>query len=210
MTPPGAGWGRQWGEWGRGPRPDRPRPAPPPPRPPALESSYPRSDFEQHVERIRQYIAAGDAFQGVLSQRLGLPLRTTPLQLYRGLRSVNPSPYLFFLELDGLALVGSSPEVLVRLEGDRVTVRPIAGTRARGQDVQEDAEGPAEVLGDRGRTAAGRASRYGSVQVTGFMEIERYSHVLHLVSQVEGELRTGLSATDVFRACFPPGTVSGA
>jgi anthranilate synthase component 1 len=189
---------------------------------PAFESSYTRAEFEQHVQRIREYIAAGDAFQVVLSQRLGFPLSTSPLQLYRGLRSVNPSPYLFFLELDGVALVGSSPEVLVRLEGERVTVRPIAGTRRRGGDEQEDAALTAELLADPkekaehlmlvdlGRNDVGRVSRYGSVQVTSFMQVERYSHVLHLVSQVEGELRAGLSAMDVFRACFPAGTVSGA
>jgi len=189
---------------------------------PAFESSYTREGFEHDVQRIRDYITAGDAFQVVLSQRLAFPLRASPLQLYRGLRSVNPSPYLFFLELDGIALVGSSPEVLVRLEGGEVTVRPIAGTRRRGGDDQEDAALTAELLADPkeraehlmlvdlGRNDVGRVSRYGSVQVTSYMQVERYSHVLHLVSQVEGQLRPGLSAMDVFRACFPAGTVSGA
>ena len=189
---------------------------------PAFESSYSRPAFERDVQRIRDYIAAGDAFQVVLSQRLAFPLGATPLQLYRGLRSVNPSPYLFFLELDGLALVGSSPEVLVRLEGNRVTVRPIAGTRRRGASDEEDAALTAELradpkeraehlmLVDLGRNDVGRVSSFGSVQVTSFMQVERYSHVLHLVSQVDGELRAGLTAMDVCRACFPAGTVSGA
>ncbi|NJD10385.1 MAG: anthranilate synthase component I family protein, partial [Gemmatimonadetes bacterium] len=133
-----------------------------------------------------------------------------------------PAPYLFFLELDGLALVGSSPEVLVRLEAGRVTVRPIAGTRPRGADEAADAALTAELLADPkeraehlmlvdlGRNDVGRVSTYGSVRVSSFMQVERYSHVLHLVSQVDGELRPGLDALDVFRACFPAGTVSGA
>jgi anthranilate synthase component I len=188
----------------------------------AFESSYDRRDFEADVERIREYIVAGDAFQVVLSQRLSVPLRREPLELYRALRALNPSPYLFFLELDGISLIGSSPEVLVRVEDGTVTVRPIAGTRPRGGSDAEDERLAAELLADPkeraehlmlvdlGRNDVGRVARYGSVRVPSFMAVETYSHVLHLVSQVEGEVRDGLSAMDVFRACFPAGTVSGA
>jgi anthranilate synthase component I len=185
-------------------------------------SSTSRGDYEANVERIRDYIRAGDAFQVVLSQRLSVPLRRDPFALYRALRALNPSPYLFFLELDGVALVGSSPEVLVRVEDGTVTVRPIAGTRPRGRTEQEDADLTAELLADEkeraehlmlvdlGRNDVGHVARYGSVHVPAFMTVEKYSHVLHIVSQVEGELRDGVSAVDVFRACFPAGTVSGA
>lgn len=185
-------------------------------------STFTRAEYEAGVERIREYIAAGDAFQVVLSQRLTAPLRARPFDLYRALRSLNPSPYLYFLELDDLALVGSSPEVLVRLEDGRVTVRPIAGTRPRGGSEERDRALARELLADEkeraehlmlvdlGRNDVGRIARYGTVRVTDFMSIEQYSHVLHIVSQVEGELRDGLSAMDVLRACFPAGTVSGA
>jgi anthranilate synthase component I len=185
-------------------------------------SSYTRDAYECAVQRIRDYIAAGDAFQVVLSQRLTVPLRGDALDVYRALRALNPSPYLFFLELDGIALVGSSPEVLVRVEDGTVTVRPIAGTRARGRSDEEDVRLAAELLADEkeraehlmlvdlGRNDVGRVARFGSVRVPAFMTVEKYSHVLHLVSQVEGELNDGLSAVDVFRACFPAGTVSGA
>ncbi len=187
-----------------------------------FRSTHTRAQYESDVERIREYIRAGDAYQVVASQRLTVPLTVDPFQLYRMLRALNPSPYLFFLELDGVSLVGSSPEVMVRLEDGKVTLRPIAGTRPRGRTEPEDAARAAELLADQkeraehlmlvdlGRNDVGRIARYGSVHVTDFMSIERYSHVLHLVSQVEGELRAGLSAVDVFRACFPAGTVSGA
>jgi anthranilate synthase component I len=187
-----------------------------------LTGSPGRASFEAAVRRVKEYIAAGDAFQVVLSQRLATPLRARPFDLYRALRSLNPSPYLFFLELDGLALVGSSPEALVRVEDGRVTVRPIAGTRPRGATPAQDEARAAELLADPkecaehlmlvdlGRNDVGRVARYGSVTVPEYMRVERYSHVLHLVSQVEGELRDGLGAVDVFRACFPAGTVSGA
>ena len=189
---------------------------------PAFTSSSTREQFEEGVERIRDYIRAGDAFQVVLSQRLGMDLRGSPFDLYRALRSLNPSPYLYFLELDGLTLVGSSPEVLVRLEDGVVTVRPIAGTRRRGAHPEEDRALAADLLGDEkelaehrmlvdlGRNDVGRVAEYGSVRVPDLMVVERYSHVMHLVSQVEGRLRQGLSAVDTFRACFPAGTVSGA
>ncbi|MGH7472125.1 MAG: anthranilate synthase component I [Longimicrobiales bacterium] len=185
-------------------------------------SSYSREAFEANVERIRAYIAAGDAFQVVLSQRLCTPLESDPFDLYRALRSLNPSPYLYYLQLDDLALVGSSPEVLVRVEDGRVVVRPIAGTRPRGkseadddrmaQDLIDDPKERAEhlMLVDLGRNDVGRVARFGTVQVPDYFTIERYSHVLHLVSQVEGLLRPGLNAIDVLRACFPAGTVSGA
>jgi anthranilate synthase component 1 len=203
-----------------------------PPRPLALlaepekdqtfTSSMKREEYEAGVERIREYIRAGDAFQVVLSQRLGFSLQAAPFDLYRALRSINPSPYLYFLELDGLSLVGSSPEVLVRLEDETVTVRPIAGTRPRGrtpeeeralaEDMRTDEKELAEhrMLVDLGRNDVGRVVEYGTVTVPDLMVVERYSHVMHLVSQVEGKLKAGLSAVDVFRACFPAGTVSGA
>jgi anthranilate synthase component I len=204
------------------------RPAPAPLELPAavadvpFASSYSREAFECAVQRIREYIVAGDAFQVVLSQRLTVPLRRDALDVYRALRALNPSPYLFFLELDGITLVGSSPEVLVRVEEGTVTVRPIAGTRARGRSDEEDTRLCAELLADDkeraehlmlvdlGRNDVGRVARFGSVRVPAIMNIEKYSHVLHMVSQVDGELRDGLSAIDVFRACFPAGTVSGA
>ena len=189
---------------------------------PAFVSSMSRADYEAAVERIKGYIRAGDAFQVVLSQRLQFALQTTPFALYRGLRSLNPSPYLYFLELDGVTLVGSSPEVLVRVEDGIVTVRPIAGTRRRGHTPEEEREladdlradekelAEHRMLVDLGRNDVGRVAEYGTVTVPDLMVVERYSHVMHLVSQVEGRLKPGLGAIDVFRACFPAGTVSGA
>ena len=196
--------------------------APEPEADPSFESSMTRTEYESGVERIREYIHAGDAFQVVLSQRLAITLEATPFDLYRGLRSLNPSPYLYFLELDGLALVGSSPEVLVRVEDGTVTVRPIAGTRPRGRTPEEERELAEDLLRDEkelaehrmlvdlGRNDVGRVAEYGTVTVPELMVVERYSHVMHMVSQVEGRLRDGLTAIDVFRACFPAGTVSGA
>ncbi|MGE0158442.1 MAG: anthranilate synthase component I [Gemmatimonadales bacterium] len=193
-----------------------------PDRDPEFESSMTRREYEAGVERIREYIRAGDAFQVVLSQRLRFALRATPFELYRGLRSLNPSPYLYFLELDGVSLVGSSPEVLVRVEDGIVTVRPIAGTRPRGRTPEEEREladdlradekelAEHRMLVDLGRNDVGRVAEFGTVTVPDLMVVERYSHVMHLVSQVEGALRAGLGAIDVFRACFPAGTVSGA
>ncbi len=187
-----------------------------------FESTFTRDGFGAAVERIREYIAAGDAYQVVLSQRLTVPLEADPLDLYRLLRTTNPSPYLYYLDLDGLTLVGSSPEVMVRLDGGAVTVRPIAGTRPRGASAAQDATLAEELLSDPkelaehlmlidlGRNDVGRVARHGSVRVTRLRDVERYSHVLHLVSQVEGALRPGLGAVDVLRACFPAGTVSGA
>jgi anthranilate synthase component 1 len=197
-------------------------PATAPASDPPFTSSVTRADFEAGVHRIQEYIAAGDAFQVVLSQRLSVPLEAPPFDLYRVLRSLNPSPYLFFLDLDGFQLVGSSPEVLVRVEEGTVVVRPIAGTRRRGGSAAEDAELAADLLADPkeraehlmlldlGRNDAGRVSRYGTVRVPERMIIEKYSHVLHMVSTVEGDLRDGVTAMDVLRASFPAGTVSGA
>jgi len=195
---------------------------PEPSRDPPFSSSMSREAFEAGVDKIRDYIVAGDAFQVVLSQRLGMPFRGSPFDLYRVLRTVNPSPYLYFLDLDGMKLVGTSPEVLVRVEDGAVTVRPIAGTRPRGatpeedraleEDLRADEKELAEhrMLVDLGRNDVGRIAQFGSVRVPELMVVERYSHVMHLVSQVEGDLRGGLSAMDVLRACFPAGTVSGA
>lgn len=189
---------------------------------PPFTSSMTREEFRKGVDQVREYIRAGDAFQVVLSQRLDMPFRGSPFDLYRVLRTVNPSPYLYYLELDGVTLVGTSPEVLVRVEDGTVTVRPIAGTRPRGKSPEEDRAFAADLLADEkelaehrmlvdlGRNDVGRVARFGSVTVPDLMVVERYSHVMHLVSQVEGELRDGLSAMDVFRACFPAGTVSGA
>ena len=205
--------------------------APPPPplalasepdEDPGFTSSTRREDYEAGVERVREYIRAGDAFQVVLSQRLGMELKSTPFELYRALRTLNPSPYLYFLEMDGVALVGSSPEVLVRVEDGTVTLRPIAGTRPRGKTPEEDRALADDLLADEkelaehrmlvdlGRNDVGRVSEYGTVTVPDLMVVERYSHVMHIVSQVEGRLRDGLGAVDTFKACFPAGTVSGA
>ena len=174
------------------------------------------------MERTKEYIRAGAAFQVVLSQRLGMDLAAAPFDLYRAVRTLNPSPYLYFLEMDGVTLVGSSPEVLVRLEEGVVTVRPIAGTRPRGRTPEEDRALAAELAADEkelaehrmlvdlGRNDVGRVARYGTVTVPDLMVVERYSHVMHLVSQVEGRLAADRSAVDVFRAGFPAGTVSGA
>ncbi len=185
-------------------------------------STYDRDKFLADVETIREYIAAGDCFQGLLARRIEVPHDFDSADLYRALRALNPSPYMYHLELDGMELVGSSPELLVRVADGRVTVRPIAGTRPRGATAEEDARLTAELLADEkeraehvmlvdlGRNDVGRIARFGSVKVTDFMTVERYSHVLHIVSQVEGELREGCSALDAFRATFPAGTMTGA
>jgi anthranilate synthase component 1 len=185
-------------------------------------STYLRDKFMTDVERIKEYIAAGDAFQVLLARRIRVPFDFAPEELYRALRALNPSPYMYHLVLDGMELVGSSPELLVRVDGERVTVRPIAGTRPRGATPEADEEMAAELASDEkeraehvmlvdlGRNDVGRIAQYGSVKVTDFMTVERYSHVLHLVSQVEGRLRPGLDALDAFRATFPAGTMTGA
>ena len=191
-------------------------------RPLEYVSNLEKGAFLAGVRRIKEYIAAGDAFQVVLSQRLATPFGGPPFHLYRAIRTLNPSPYLYHLDLDDFSIVGSSPEVMVRLEDGVVTVRPIAGTRRRGRSVAEDRALAAELardekelaehrmLVDLGRNDVGRVSEYGSVTVPELMKIERYSHVMHLCSQVEGRVRDGVSALEVLRACFPAGTVSGA
>ena len=190
--------------------------------PVATTSRYPRAAFERDVARVLEYIVAGDTFQTVLSRRQEALGAVNPLLLYRYLRALNPAPYLFYLALDDVALVGSSPEVLVRVAGGEVTVRPIAGTRPRGRTEDEDAAfanaliaDPKEraehlMLVDLGRNDVGRVARFGSVHVTDLLAVERYSHVQHLVSEVRGQLRDGYDALDVFKACFPAGTVTGA
>jgi anthranilate synthase component 1 len=191
--------------------------------PPAVgTSTYERGKFEADVDRIKEYIAAGDAFQVLLARRIRVPHDFRSDDLYRALRALNPSPYMYHLVLDGMELVGSSPELLVRVEGEKVTVRPIAGTRPRGATPEADAAMTEELasdvkeraehvmLVDLGRNDVGRIARYGSVAVTDYMAVERYSHVLHLVSQVEGTLREKLDAFDAFRATFPAGTMTGA
>src|SRR5512133_1388715 len=175
-----------------------------------------RSEYEDSVRAAQEHIRAGDAFQIVLSQRAERPTSASALDLYRTLRRVNPSPYLFLLELDGLALIGSSPETLVKCEGRRAGVNPIAGTTERGPGDAErllaSAKDRAEhvMLVDLGRNDLSRVCVPGTVRVERFLEPERYSHVTHLVSQVEGELQDGVSHFDLLRACFPAGTVSGA
>ena len=185
-------------------------------------SGFTREGFETAVTKAREYITDGDVMQVVLSQRMSIPFRSRPLDLYRSLRALNPSPYMYFLDLGDFQIVGSSPEILVRLEDDEVTVRPIAGTRRRGHTEAEDQALEEELLADPkeraehlmlidlGRNDAGRVSRTGTVEVNEKMLIERYSHVMHIVSNVRGKLRPGLGAMDVLRATFPAGTVSGA
>ena len=185
-------------------------------------SVFRQPEFEAAVERARQYIRDGDIMQVVLSQRLSIPFTAPPLDLYRALRTLNPSPYMYFVDLGDFQIVGSSPEILVRLEEDEVTVRPIAGTRRRGHDEEEDRALEEELLDDPkeraehlmlldlGRNDTGRVAETGTVKVTDSMVIERYSHVMHIVSNVIGKLKDGLGAIDVLRATFPAGTVSGA
>jgi anthranilate synthase component I len=189
---------------------------------PEPTSNIPESEFHAMVERAKEYILAGDIFQVVLSQRFQLPFTLPPFSLYRALRRLNPSPFLFFLDLADFAIVGSSPEILVRLRDDKVTIRPIAGTRRRGATPPEDRELAAELLADPkeraehlmlldlGRNDVGRVAEIGSVEVTEQFIIEYYSHVMHIVSNVEGTIRPGLDAIDALAAGFPAGTTSGA
>jgi len=185
-------------------------------------SGFTEDGFKQAVAKAKEYIVEGDIMQVVLSQRLSVPFDAQPLDLYRALRSLNPSPYMYFMDIGDFQIVGSSPEILVRLEDDTVTVRPIAGTRRRGYTEEEDCALEAELLADPkelaehlmlidlGRNDAGRVSVTGSVKLTENMLVERYSHVMHIVSNVIGRLKPGQSAIDVLRATFPAGTVSGA
>src|SRR5207245_4132698 len=175
-----------------------------------------RAGYERGVERCKEHIRAGDAFQIVLSQRAARRTAASPLAVYRSLRRVNPSPYLFLLELDGISLVGSSPETHVKAEGSRASLNPIAGTTARGEGDAErllasDKDRAEHVmLVDLGRNDLSRVCKPGTVEVERFLQVERYSHVTHLVSQVAGDLLDGVSPFDLLRACFPAGTVSGA
>ncbi len=189
---------------------------------PEFVSSFGEAPFKQAVSRIREYIAAGDVMQAVPSQRLSAPFTAEPVALYRALRRLNPSPYLYCLHLDDHHVVGSSPEILVRVENGEVTVRPIAGTRVRGANAAEDRALEAELLADPkelaehlmlidlGRNDVGRVASTGSVRLTEKMVVERYSHVMHIVSNVTGRLREGLDALDALAAAFPAGTLSGA
>ena len=188
----------------------------------SVTPNMPRQRFEEMARTAKEYIAAGDVYQVVLSQRFDAHIDADPFTVYRALRHVNPSPYMYFLRMGGRSIVGSSPEMLVRVEGDRVETHPIAGTRPRGRDQEEDARLGEELQGnekecaehvmlvDLGRNDVGRVSEYGSVTVPTYMTLERYSHVMHLVSVVEGRLSAGRDRLDALVACFPAGTVSGA
>ncbi len=190
--------------------------------PMAFESNQSKEKFVANVEASKKYITAGDIIQVVGSQRFSAPVTASPVDVYRAVRSVNPSPYMFLLELDGLALVGASPELHVRCEEGKVEIRPIAGTRKRGKTGEEDAALEKELLADPkecaehvmlvdlARNDIGRVCDFGSVQVKDLMIIERYSHVMHIVSQVEGKLSADKSPYDLMRATFPAGTLSGA
>jgi anthranilate synthase component 1 len=183
---------------------------------------FSREDFIHAVRQSKEYILSGDIFQVVLSQRMSVPFKARSLDVYRALRALNPSPYMFYIDLGDTQIVGSSPEVLVRVQQRQVTLRPIAGTRHRGETPEEDQRLEEELLNDPkecaehlmlidlGRNDVGRVAKTGSVHVTDNMVIERYSHVMHIVSQVDGELAEGLTATDAIRSSFPAGTLSGA
>ena len=187
-----------------------------------MDSNFERAEFEEAVEKVKRYIYEGDIFQAVLSQRFSMPYEGDRINLYRALRQVNPSPYLFYLDFDDFSLVGSSPEVLVRIGGDTAEVLPIAGTRPRGATEEDDRRLEADLLADPkeraehlmlvdlGRNDLGRVCRHGSVKVDRYAYVERYSHVMHIVSSVSGELDRKRGAMDVLAACFPAGTVSGA
>jgi anthranilate synthase component 1 len=188
----------------------------------APKSNTPADQYREMVLKAKEYILAGDIFQVVLSQRFEAPYALPPFSLYRALRRVNPAPFLYFLDFGGFAVAGSSPEILVRVRGGTVTIRPIAGTRPRGETLHEDKELEEQLLADPkeraehlmlldlGRNDVGRVARIGSVSVTDQFFVERYSHVMHIVSNVEGTLAEGRDALDALAAGFPAGTVSGA
>jgi len=198
------------------------------PRQPAIlapmevDRSMSEEGFHEIVKRAKEYIEAGDIFQVVLAQQFQMPLQVDPFSIYRHLRVINPSPYMFFIRMEDAVMVGASPEILVRLEGDRIDVRPIAGTRWRGQTPEEDKQLEEDLLADPkeraehlmlvdlGRNDAGRVAEIGSVEVDEYAVVERYSHVMHIVSNVHGKLRPNLDWLDVLRATFPAGTLSGA
>ena len=186
------------------------------------ESDFSRENYEEAVNKVKEYVLAGDVMQVVPSQRMSIPFDAPPLNLYRALRNLNPSPYMYYLDLDDFHIVGSSPEILARLEHGIVTVRPIAGTRRRGHTEEEDRAFEAELLADPkeiaehlmlidlGRNDVGRIAETGTVELTDRMIVERYSHVMHIVSNVTGKLQAGKTAIDVLRATLPAGTLSGA
>jgi anthranilate synthase component I len=188
----------------------------------AFKSNFEQSEFEDAVERCKEYIKAGDIFQVVISQRLSLETKASPLDIYRALRVVNPSPFMFFMETQGANLVGASPEIMVRSDEGEITIRPLAGTRKRGATPEEDQALADELLADEkeraehvmlvdlARNDVGRVAKYGSVKLNDVMVVERYSHVMHITSNVYGDLRDGLTALDALRAGLPAGTVSGA
>jgi anthranilate synthase component 1 len=194
----------------------------PPMSPSTATSEFGEAGFKAAVEKAKRYIFDGDIMQVVLSQRMSQPFAAPPLSLYRALRSLNPSPYMFYYDMGDHHVVGASPEILVRLENDTVTARPIAGTRPRGKTREQDIALAEELLADPkeraehvqlmdlGRNDVGRVAQTGTVKVTDNMMIERYSHVMHIVSNVEGKLKPGMDAIDVLKATFPAGTVSGA
>ncbi|MEE8168870.1 MAG: anthranilate synthase component I family protein, partial [Candidatus Hydrothermarchaeales archaeon] len=187
-----------------------------------IKSNFTRETFEEVVRKTKEYIYAGDILQGVLSQRFACDTKADPFDIYLALKEINPSPYMYFLEFGELKIIGSSPEILVRVDRGKAIVRPIAGTRPRGNDVVEDESLAREMMNDPkeraehvmlvdlGRNDVGKVSRFGTVNVNEFMAIEKYSHVQHIVSNVEGELRDDMDAFDVLEASFPAGTVSGA
>jgi anthranilate synthase component 1 len=193
-----------------------------PPARAEVSSNFSRTEFEAIVSKAKEYIYAGDIIQTVLSQRLARHTYANPFAIYRALRSINPSPYMYYLHLGDFYIAGASPELLVRVEDGIVSTHPIAGTRRRGKDATEDLALEEELkndekeraehimLVDLGRNDIGRISEPGTVEVTQLMDVERYSHVMHLVSHVQGKLRDGLSQFDALRSCFPAGTVSGA
>jgi anthranilate synthase component 1 len=186
------------------------------------QSNFEPQAFEAAVARCKEYIQAGDIFQVVLSQRLVTETRARPFDVYRALRVVNPSPFLFYLKAGPLCLIGSSPEIMARVEGDKLTIRPLAGTRRRGQGEEEDTRLAAELLADPkeraehimlvdlGRNDVGRVARYATVELSDVLTVERYSHVMHLCSTVTGRLQEGKTAFDALRSCLPAGTLSGA
>jgi len=189
---------------------------------PIFKSNFTKEQYYKIVEKAKSYIKDGDIFQVVPSQRFETTLSSNPFDIYRKLRIINPSPYMFYINFGDFQLVGASPEILVRLENKIATVRPIAGTRPRGKTKEEDNKNEKELLSDKkekaehimlvdlGRNDLGRICNYNSIQVTDLMTIERYSHVMHIVSNVQGKLQKGKTALQVFNACFPAGTVSGA
>jgi anthranilate synthase component I len=187
-----------------------------------FSSNFSKDIFLRAVDKIKDYISSGEAIQVVLSQRMQVQVDVSPFEIYRVLRSVNPSPYMFFLNFKEFQIVGASPEILVRVEKDIVTTRPLAGTRPRGKNVDEDSALEKELLNDEkeraehimlvdlARNDIGRVSEAGTVKVSELMTVEKYSHVMHLVTHVQGKLKKSMNMFDALRACFPAGTVSGA